>query len=103
MSLLVRIESFQAVELCVKSVELTCSRYYTKSHDIKSIIISLPKDMDIREDLLIAWRDNMPSIFNNYSDMLYRGLNNYTGILTKTGYILYLEVAFMRCSLRVEH
>ena len=64
--------------MCVKSVELTCTRSYTKTHDIRSIIVSLP-DMDIKEDLLVAWRENVPDILKNYSDMMYKGLNRYTG------------------------
>ena len=66
--------------MCVKSVELTCTRTYTKTHDIKQIIVSLP-DMDIKEDLLVAWRENVPDILKNYSEILYKGLNRYTGIL----------------------
>ena len=64
--------------MCVKSVELTCTRSYTKTHDIRSIIVSLP-DMDIKEDLLVAWRENVPNILKTYSDMMYKGLNRYTG------------------------
>ena len=64
--------------MCVKSVELTCTRTYTKTHDIRSIIVSLP-DMDIKEDLLVAWRENVPNVLKNYSDMMYKGLNSYTG------------------------
>ena len=35
--------------------------------------------MDIKEDLLVAWRENVPDILKNYSDMMYKGLNRYTG------------------------
>ena len=64
--------------MCVKSVELTCTRTYTKTHDIRNIIGSLPA-MDIKEDLLEAWQKNVPDIFKNYSDILYKSLNRYTG------------------------
>ena len=65
--------------MCVKSVELTCTRTFTKTHDIRSIIVSLPDMVDIKEDLLVAWRDNVPNILKNYSDILYKSLNRYTG------------------------
>eukprot|EP00092_Neocalanus_flemingeri_P072972 GFUD01089928.1.p1 GENE.GFUD01089928.1~~GFUD01089928.1.p1 ORF type:complete len:970 (+),score=206.26 GFUD01089928.1:1-2910(+) len=66
------------IEMCVKSVELTCTRTFTKTHDIRSIIGSLPA-MDIKEDLIVAWRENVPDILKNYSDIFYKGLNRYTG------------------------
>ena len=65
--------------MCVKSVELTCTRTFTKTHDIRSIIGRLPNMEGIKEDLLVAWVDNVPNILNNYSDILYKSLNRYTG------------------------
>lgn len=67
------------IEMCVKSVELTCTRTFTKTHDIRSIIGKLPNMEGIKEDLQVAWVDNVPNIMNNYSDILYKSLNRYTG------------------------
>ena len=70
---------FKVMEMCVKSVELTCRRTFTRTHDILNIIMSLP-DIDIKPDLVVAWSQNVPEILKKYQDILYKNLNSYSGI-----------------------
>ena len=79
--------------MCVKSVELTCRRTFTRTHDILNIILSLP-DIDIKPDLVVAWSKNVPEILKKYQDILYKNLNSYSGIHSKISK-LKLECIFL--------
>ena len=58
-------------------MELTCKNVFTRTHDVPQIIFSLP-DSDVKDGLRMGWRD-LPSIFQVYSDIMYRGLNYPSG------------------------
>ena len=67
----------QAMERSVKSVELTCNRQPTTTHDIPPVLARLPQDWEITEDLKAAWA-TWPGSLRVYAD-LSRGLNQHTG------------------------
>jgi len=65
-----------AIERAVKSAELCCSPTSSMSHNIGSIISGLPGD--IGDQLMDAWI-RVPSIIHNYSEIMYRGMNQNLG------------------------
>ena len=71
----------QAIERSVKSVELTCNRQpTTTTHDIPPVLARLPQDWEITEDLKAAWA-TVPHMLRVHSHILYRGLNQHTGMI----------------------
>ena len=69
----------QAIERATKAVELTFEPSFTKTHDIHQIILSLPNK--IKEGLMELWRQ-VPSVIHEYTQIMYKGLNQNFGMLT---------------------
>ena len=68
------------MERSVKAVELTFSSVFTRSHDVRTIISSLPQDSGgVRQSLLEAWSRPASSILQDYTNIMYCGLNIPTG------------------------
>ena len=69
----------KAIERSVKAVELTFNSVFTKNHDVRPIISSLPPDSSVRQSLLAAWNNPASFILHDYTPVMYSGLNNNTG------------------------
>ena len=58
-------------------MELTFEPSFTKTHNIHQIILSLPN----KEGLIELWRQ-VPSLIHEYTQIMYKGLNQNFGMLT---------------------
>ena len=63
----------------MKAVELTFQSVFTRNHEVRQIISSLPADSAVRKSLLEAWSSPASYILNDYTSIMYSGLNRSTG------------------------
>ena len=67
------------MERSVKAVELTFQSVFTRTHEVRAIISSLPTDSGVRDSLLEAWSRPASYILHDYTGIMYSGLNSSTG------------------------
>ena len=67
------------MERSVKAVELTFQSVFTRTHEVRAIISSLPTDSGVRDSLLEAWSSPIAFILHGYSGIMYSGLNSPNG------------------------
>ena len=68
------------MERSVKAVELTFKSVFTRTHEVGTILSSLPPDSGgVRQSLLEAWSSPASFILHSYANIMYKGLNNPTG------------------------
>ena len=63
----------------MKAVELTFQSVFTRTHELRPIINSLPADSAVRASLLEAWSRPASYILHDYTGIMYSGLNSSTG------------------------
>ena len=67
------------MERSVKAVELSFKSVFTRTHELRAILRSLPPDSAVRQTLLEAWSSPASSILQDYAGIMYSGLNNPSG------------------------
>ena len=60
-------------------MELTFQSVFTRTHEVRPIISSLPADSVVRASLLEAWSRPSAFILHDYAELMYTGLNSSTG------------------------
>ena len=60
-------------------MELTFQSVFTRTHEVRPIISSLPADSAVRDSLLEAWSRPASYILHDYTSIMYIGLNSSTG------------------------
>ena len=59
------------MERSAKAIQMTFTAKATKTHDIRTIIKSLPVTASVKSQLLAAWNNLATRIIKNYSSMMY--------------------------------